>query len=96
MKNDDRKHLTTREIEKLIEAAKGSRNEAPDRFLLLLTFRHEHLWGRPTGHISIPGARPDFDPTTTVVDHIAGTARSYKNPLHPVGLRCSALRAIYP
>ncbi len=40
MKNDDRKHLTTREIEKLIEAAKGSRNEACDRCLLLLMFRH--------------------------------------------------------
>jgi type 1 fimbriae regulatory protein FimB len=36
----DRKHLTTREVERLIEAAKGSRNEARDRCLLLLMFRH--------------------------------------------------------
>jgi type 1 fimbriae regulatory protein FimB len=36
----DRKHLTSREVEKLIEAAKGSRNEARDRCLLLLMFRH--------------------------------------------------------
>jgi integrase len=40
--NDDseRKHLTGREIERLLEAAKGSRNEARDRCLLLLMFRH--------------------------------------------------------
>ena len=36
----DRKHLTTREVERLIEAARGSRNEARDRCLLLLMFRH--------------------------------------------------------
>lgn len=40
MKNDDRKHLTSREVEKLLEAAKGSRHEARDRCLLLLMFRH--------------------------------------------------------
>ncbi len=40
MKNDDRKHLTVREVEKLIEAAMGSRFEARDRCLLLLMFRH--------------------------------------------------------
>ena len=36
----DRKHLTGREVERLIEATKGSRNEARDRYLLLLMFRH--------------------------------------------------------
>jgi site-specific recombinase XerD len=36
----DRKHLTGREVEQLIEAAKGSRNEARDRCLLLVMFRH--------------------------------------------------------
>ena len=36
----DRKHLTAREIEKLIAATKGSRNEPRDRCLLLLMFRH--------------------------------------------------------
>ena len=36
----ERKHLTTREIEQLIDAAKGSRNAARDRCLLLLMFRH--------------------------------------------------------
>jgi type 1 fimbriae regulatory protein FimB len=36
----DRKHLTGREVERLIEATRGSRNEARDRCLLLLIFRH--------------------------------------------------------
>jgi len=38
--NDDRKHLTSREIEKLIAATKGARHEARDRCLLMLMFRH--------------------------------------------------------
>src|SRR5438876_9214092 len=37
---DDRKHLTAREVEKLLDATKGSANEARDRCLLLLMFRH--------------------------------------------------------
>ena len=36
----DRKHLTSREVERLIEAARGSRNESRDRCLLRLMFRH--------------------------------------------------------
>jgi len=35
-----RKHLTERELEKLIEATKSSRNAARDRCFLLLSFRH--------------------------------------------------------
>ncbi|MGI6656306.1 MAG: tyrosine-type recombinase/integrase [Desulfobulbus sp.] len=35
-----RKHLTRTEVKRLIEATKGSRNEARDRCLLLLMFRH--------------------------------------------------------
>ena len=38
--DSDRKHLTGREVERLIEATKGSRNEARDHCLLLLMFRH--------------------------------------------------------
>lgn len=38
--HEDRKHLTQGEVEKLIRATKGSRNEARDRCLLLLMFRH--------------------------------------------------------
>src|SRR5208337_1789002 len=38
--DSDRKHLTGREVDKLIAAVKGSRNEARDRCLLLLMFRH--------------------------------------------------------
>jgi len=38
--DSDRKHLTGREVERLIEATKDGRNEARDRCLLLLMFRH--------------------------------------------------------
>jgi type 1 fimbriae regulatory protein FimB len=37
---DERKHLVAAEVEKLMEIAKGSRNAARDRCLLLLMFRH--------------------------------------------------------
>jgi type 1 fimbriae regulatory protein FimB len=40
MEVSDRKHLTGREVERLIEATKGRRNEVRDRCLLLLMFRH--------------------------------------------------------
>jgi type 1 fimbriae regulatory protein FimB len=36
----DRKHITATEVDELIAAAKGSRNEARDRCFLLLMFRH--------------------------------------------------------
>lgn len=36
----ERKHLVSAEVEKLITATKGSRNEARDRCLVLLMFRH--------------------------------------------------------
>jgi type 1 fimbriae regulatory protein FimB len=36
----DRKHLVAAEVAKLMEAAKGSRNAARDRCLVLLMFRH--------------------------------------------------------
>lgn len=38
--DDDRKHLSGLEVERLIQATKGSRNDARDRCLLLLIFRH--------------------------------------------------------
>lgn len=37
---DERKHLTRLEVDKLLAATKGARNEARDRCLLLLMFRH--------------------------------------------------------
>jgi type 1 fimbriae regulatory protein FimB len=37
---EDRKHLTAREVDKLIAAIKGSRTAVRDRALLLLMFRH--------------------------------------------------------
>jgi integrase len=39
-KDSGRKHLTRLGVEKLIDAAKGSRNGTRDRCLLLLMFRH--------------------------------------------------------
>ena len=38
--NEDRKPLTALEVEKLLAATKGTRNEARDRCLILLMFRH--------------------------------------------------------
>jgi len=37
---NDRKHLVSAEVDKLIEATKDSRNAARDRCFLLLMFRH--------------------------------------------------------
>ena len=37
---NDRKHLVSAEVDKLIAATKGNRNEARDHCLLLLMFRH--------------------------------------------------------
>ena len=37
---DERKHLTVREVEKLMAATQGGRNAARDHCLLLLMFRH--------------------------------------------------------
>jgi integrase len=37
---NDRKHLSGREFERLLEAVRGSRNEIRDRCLILLVFRH--------------------------------------------------------
>lgn len=36
----ERKHLTDREVERLLEAIRGSRNDARDRCLILLIYRH--------------------------------------------------------
>ena len=45
----DRKHLTEREVDKLMDATKGSRNAVRDRCLLLLMFGHglrvSEAWG---------------------------------------------------
>jgi type 1 fimbriae regulatory protein FimB len=38
--DDDRKHLTALEVDKLMSATKGSRHEARDRCLLFMMFRH--------------------------------------------------------
>ena len=67
----ERKHLTSREVERLIEATKGRRNEVRDRCLLLLMFRHGlrvseakspacwHGWMKPRDpeQLDLPGFR---------------------------------------
>jgi type 1 fimbriae regulatory protein FimB len=39
-RNDERKHLTRLEVDKLLAATKGTRHEARDQCLILLMFRH--------------------------------------------------------
>ena len=46
---NDRKHLSGREFERLLEAIKGSRNETSDRCLVLLMFRHGLLVSEACG-----------------------------------------------
>jgi integrase len=39
-RDDERRHLTGPEVEKLLAAVKGARHEARDQCLILLMFRH--------------------------------------------------------
>ncbi len=55
----DRKHLTGHEVEKLIDAARQSRNPERDRCILLLSFRHGYrvseLCALPLDHVDLEG-----------------------------------------
>ena len=51
----DRKHLVSAEVEKLLEAAKSSRNAARDRCFLLLMFRHGLRVSEACGLQAVPG-----------------------------------------
>lgn len=81
----DRKHLTSREVERLIEATKGSRNEARDRCLLLLMFRHGFRVSEACG------LKLDQVDTESRVLHVARLKRGLSTT-HP--LRSDELRAI--
>lgn len=83
--NDDRKHLTPREIEKLIAATQGSRHEARDRCLLLLMFRHGL---RVSEALGLTLAQIDLEGRTLYVQRLKGGLST----THP--LRGEALRAI--
>ncbi|WNV06490.1 tyrosine-type recombinase/integrase [Candidatus Methylospira mobilis] len=85
--NDDRKHLTPREVEKLIKATKGARNEARDRCLLLLLFRHGL---RISEAVNLNLSQIDLEGRTLHVARLKG-GLSTTHPLRAD--ECRALRA---
>jgi type 1 fimbriae regulatory protein FimB len=80
-----RNHLTGREVERLIEAMKGGRNEARDRCLVLLMFRHG-LWVSEACRLKL-----DQMDTESRVLHVA-RLKGGLSTTHP--LRGDELRAI--
>jgi len=80
--DSDRNHLTGRKVERIIEATKGSRNEARDRCLLLLMFRH--------GLRVTEACRLKLDTESRVL-HVAGLKRGLSTTQ---SLRADELRAI--
>lgn len=84
---DDRKHLTSREIEKLIAATKGTRHEARDRCLLLLMFRHGL---RVSEALSLNLSQIDLEGRTLHVSRL----KSGLSTNHPLRAdECRAIRA---
>ena len=83
MENGDRKHLTTREVEKLLDAARGGRHAARDRCLLFLMFRHGLLVSEAC---SLELSRVDVEDR---VLHVARLKKglSTTHPLHTEELR---------
>ena len=84
---DDRKHLTSREIEKLIAATKGARHEARDRCLLILMFRHGL---RVSEALSLNLSQIDLEGRTLHVSRL----KSGLSTNHPLRAdECRAIRA---
>jgi type 1 fimbriae regulatory protein FimB len=84
---DDRKHLTSREVEKLIAVTKGTRNETRDRCLLLLMFRHGL---RVSEALGLNLSQIDLDGRTL---HVARLKKGLSTT-HPLRTdECRALRA---
>ena len=81
----ERKHLTQIEVERLITATKGGRNEARDRALLLLMFRHGLRVSEACG------MRLSQVDTESRVLHVARLKKGFSTT-HP--LRTDELRAI--
>ena len=50
----ERKHLVSAEMNKLIDATKGSRNAARDRCLILMMFRHGLRVNRRVAALNCP------------------------------------------
>lgn len=84
---DDRKHITSREIERLIAATKGARHEARDRCLLLLMFRHGL---RVSEALSLNLSQIDLEGRTLHVSRL----KSGLSTNHPLRAdECRAIRA---
>lgn len=81
----ERKHLTGHEVEKLLAATKGARNESRDRCLLLLMFRHGLRVSEACGLVL---SQVD---TESRVLHVARLKRGLSTT-HP--LRAAEIRAI--
>jgi type 1 fimbriae regulatory protein FimB len=81
----ERKHLTGREVERLLAATKGARNETRDRCLLLLMFRHGLRVSEACGLVL-----SQVDTESRVV-HVARLKKGLSTT-HP--LRADELRAI--
>ncbi|QFY44194.1 tyrosine-type recombinase/integrase [Candidatus Methylospira mobilis] len=84
--NDERKHLTGREIEKLLAAVKGTRNEARDRCLLVMLFRHGL---RVSEALALKLNAVDLDEHTLHVTRL----KNGLSTTHPLRRRAGLLRA---
>jgi type 1 fimbriae regulatory protein FimB len=84
---DGRRHLTPGEVQRLIAATKGGRNEARDRCLLLLMFRHGL---RVSEAVGLALSQIDMDGRTL---HVARLKKGLSTN-HPLRAdECRALRA---
>lgn len=85
--NDDRKHLTDLEVDRLLAATRGSRNESRDHCLILLMFRHGL---RVSEACRLKLNQVDTDSGYVYVARLKGSL-STSQPLRPEELR--AIRA---
>ena len=80
--NEDRKPLTALEVEKLLAATKGTRNEARDRCLILLMFRHGLRMSEAVG---LKLSAMDLEGRSL---HVSRLKRGYPRRIRYAGMRC--------